>query len=64
MLASGKKLPQKVYLPTHFVLTKEIAQILENNGMDLSNVKWVASDEAITLFHRAVDELGPGKLNY
>lgn len=63
MLANGKKLPQKVYLPTHFVLTKETAQILQNNGMDLSNVDWVEPDEAIRLFHKT-DELGPGKLNY
>jgi ribose transport system substrate-binding protein len=63
MLAAGQKLPQKVYLPTHFVMTKETAQILKDKGMDLSKVDWVEPDEAIRLFHKT-DELGPGKLKY
>jgi ribose transport system substrate-binding protein len=63
MLANGQKLPQKVYLPTHFIMTKETAQIIEKNGMDLSKVRWVEPDQAIKLFHDTA-ELGPGKLNY
>jgi len=32
--------------------------------MDLTDVDWVEPDEAIRLFHKAADELGPGMLKY
>lgn len=60
LLAKGEiDFQQKMYLPTHFVLTEENAARIEENGMDLSEVSWVVPDEAIRLFDAYREELGP-----
>ncbi len=64
MLARGEKVPLKVYLPTHFVMTKETAQILKDKGMDLSKIRWVTPEDGMKIFYKAGEELGPGKLKY
>jgi ribose transport system substrate-binding protein len=64
MLARGVKVPQKVYLPTHFVMNPDTAQLLKDRGMDLSKVDWVTPEQGMKLFYRAAEELGPGKLKY
>jgi len=64
MLARGVKVPQKVYLPTHFVMNPDTAQLLKDRGMDLSKVDWVKPENGMKIFYRAGEELGPGKLKY
>ena len=64
MLAKGVKVPQKVYLPTHFIMNPDTAQLLKDRGMDLSKVRWITPEEGMKVFYKAGEELGPGKLNY
>jgi ribose transport system substrate-binding protein len=64
MLAQGKKIPRLIYLPTHFILKKETAKLLQSRGLDMSKIDWVEPDEGLRLWERAEEELGPGKLKY
>ena len=64
MLANGVKVPQKVYLPTHFVMNPDTAELLKERGMDLSKVRWVTPEAGMKIFYKAGEELGPGKLKY
>ncbi len=64
MLARGVKVPQKVYLPTHFIMNPDTAQLLQDRGMDLSKIRWVKPEDGMKIFYRAGEELGPGKLKY
>ena len=64
MLARGVKVPQKVYLPTHFIMNPDTAQLLKDRGMDLSKVRWITPEEGMKVFYKAGEELGPGKLKY
>jgi ribose transport system substrate-binding protein len=64
MLARGQKVPQKVYIKTHFIITKDTAKILQDRGMDFSKIDWVTPEEGMKIFYKGAAEFGPGKLSY
>lgn len=60
LLASGEiDFEQRIYLPSHFILTPEVVERIESNGFDMSGVNWIEPDEGIRLFDAFQDELGP-----
>ena len=60
-LARGEEMPQRVYLPTHFVMTEETAKELKEKGFNVDRElkSWVTPDRALELFDNFRAELGP-----
>lgn len=59
-MAKGETFDQRIYLPTHFIMTQEVYDDLIEKGFEPpEGFSWVEPEEAIVLFDGYSEELGP-----
>jgi len=55
-LARGDELPQRNYLPSHFVMTEETRALFEEWGLGYDGISIITPEVALDLFHNFADD--------